>query len=643
MKRGYLYSGVFLGAAAAAAFAVVYTVPKDMHLYIQGMAGGLITALIYLAMGRKIIKITGYEARGPEKYAYYLAAALGLTGVVLYTAGRLPIPLFNPLFFIFFLGAAAVVCARELRELIEGAVFFIKTAGGEEARFKDAVFFSLVSVVFAYITAACLTPAVYYDTLVYHLGLPQQYLAAGRIEPSATNLFSFFPQLMQANFSLMLSVGGEAAVKVFCFVMALGLAAACAGLCSAAGGSGRAGVIFLITSPLFVLNAPRAGSELPLALYAILSLITLIKAFKNGPQKSAALMTALLGSFAMAVKYTGVIIFVFNAAAYIFLAAAKKRGAAATAGFLIIPLIVLAPFLVSNYIETGNPVYPMAAQMFNTPEPLKGDAAAYTAHVSGFGPGKSAVDFLLSPFRLVFAKNMFGGDAMGPLFIIAVIFAAAAGIKGAGFILAFMVFYYTVWFFTGPVLRFLLPFEAAACCLAAYGFARAGKWLKYAAFIPLVAVQALLSVYFTERYLDPLSLSHTTRSDYTASRVSYYGAAEFVNKYTPRNSQILMLGDARVFYIDRRVKAYTVFNTRKMLKGFFGLPDEKVAAGLVLTQADYLIVNRNEAERLKDSGFEDVYAVISSPKFKNVMDKNFNRIYSDLNCDVYSLARRTKK
>jgi hypothetical protein len=49
------------------------------------------------------------------------------------------------------------------------------------------------------------------------------------------------------------------------------------------------------------------------------------------------------------------------------------------------------------------------------------------------------------------------------------------------------------------------------------------------------------------------------------------------------------------------------------------------------------MVNRAETERLKDSGYGVVHELIYSGSFRKYMDKYFEKIYSDENCDVYAL------
>ncbi|HRU38868.1 MAG TPA: hypothetical protein P5511_03245, partial [Candidatus Goldiibacteriota bacterium] len=102
----------------------------------------------------------------------------------------------------------------------------------------------------------------------------------------------------------------------------------------------------------------------------------------------------------------------------------------------------------------------------------------------------------------------------------------------------------------------------------------------------------------------------------------------------------LFLGEARTFYCEKPVLAYTVFNRREILAGFDGLDEKNILTGLALRNIGYIMVNREELERLKGSGYSDVYSIVKSPKFNNIMDKYFKKIYSDNSCDIYELKGR---
>lgn len=199
----------------------------------------------------------------------------------------------------------------------------------------------------------------------------------------------------------------------------------------------------------------------------------------------------------------------------------------------------------------------------------------------------------------------------------------------------FLLFYYVAWYFTGPVLRFLLPAEAICAVIAAVVYSRAGTKARVFALGALLFVQILASVYFVEKYLKPFTLFSAPVEKYISKSVSYYKAALFINGYNKNNRTVLLLGEARVFYFKVPVVSYTVFNRAELLSGFEPGRGEYFMEKFRGLKAGYVMVNRAELLRLKDAGFGAVFKAYNGPEFKNIMDKYFKKLYIDTDCEIY--------
>jgi hypothetical protein len=95
----------------------------------------------------------------------------------------------------------------------------------------------------------------------------------------------------------------------------------------------------------------------------------------------------------------------------------KKTGLRQLILFTAGALLACLPFLIKNVIMTGAPFYPLMAAEFGVKGGLLNDAAAYVAHVSGFGSTG-----MLQPFLgMVMNPENFGGDMASPLMLIALL------------------------------------------------------------------------------------------------------------------------------------------------------------------------------------------------------------------------------
>jgi 4-amino-4-deoxy-L-arabinose transferase-like glycosyltransferase len=504
----------------------------------------------------------------------------------------------------------------------------------------NAGFYAAAGFVFIYLFFTCLTPPVYYDTLVYHLAVPEQYIQAGRIINMKENIFSFFPQLMQMNCLFFLLISGELSVKLLYFFMAIMSAAALAGMAAELKADKKISVLLLAACPLFLVNASRAGAELPLMFFTTLLVYILIKGCETGFKTADGLLAGIIAGSIISIKYTGVTVYFFGAAVFLFMLIRKKAGIKGLMSYLLVPGLIVLPYLIRNYLYTGDPFYPFLTGISGVSAGLKADAAVYLSHVSGFGLPHSFFNLLISPFAVVYNEKLFGGDVLSPLFLIAFVLLPLTDIKKTGMPALFMVFYFIAWFFTGEVLRFLLPVVPVAAVIAGCAYANTSSKLKYPAFVLLIAVQAVSSLYFGEKYLKPFELFVLDRGEYIGRNITYYKAAEFINENTEPGARILVLGDARSSYIKRPVLAYTVFNARSIFEGFKEAGDDKILYGFKLRNIRYMFVNWTELYRLKDAGYGDVAALAGDAKFKNIMDKYFKKIYSDDNCDVYAFMGR---
>jgi hypothetical protein len=199
-----------------------------------------------------------------------------------------------------------------------------------------------------------LSPPTAWDSLVYHLTGPKLFLEAGRIHQDIDLAYLGFPKAASMIFLLGLQLAGPGLAQLLhltFFGMALVLTP---GLVRrTAPGRGWLAIAILIAVPSAALLAGWAYVEW-IAAFGALASYTLIRASDSEKVDRALVLAAFFAALAMNSKYTTIWL-VFGLSLVVFLHGRSFRRWAA---FVLGAAVFVAPFLLSNLLLTGNPVYP---------------------------------------------------------------------------------------------------------------------------------------------------------------------------------------------------------------------------------------------------------------------------------------------
>jgi hypothetical protein len=626
MKRTKAIILFSICTALTVLYEACFPAPVSISYFLLYGAGFAVLSLVYAGFGLKLSDLLKIHADGALRYPVAAALSLLAAGTVIFAAGFAG--LYNTYFFIGLMAAMVLLSYREILSVLRDVRDNIKGLSGTVYSTAGLFTCTIAAVVFLYMLVTAMLPPVYYDTLVYHLAVPAQYMAAGRAINMPENLYSYFPCLMGMNYMMFSVFAGELGPTLLQLVLAMFTALMVKELAEISGGSGKWALLLLITFPLFMLNAGRVTSEMALAFCTAGMLLVFDRSKEKfsigGAFAAAAFMAVMLGT-----KYTGVIIYAFGVLYAGILLMNKKTSAVPVLITAAVPLLLFVPYAIRNFAWANDPVYPFMTSFFDVPFELKSAAAAYTGHVSGFALSHNILNLFYSIVCLVFRPDMFGGDVVSPLLIIGIFAFFTVDMKRFSLMALFFVFYYIVWFYTGEVLRFLLPDFIAIIVITSAAARGTAVRFRNAAFGALVIVQLFTSFYIIERYQMPFKIFEKSRTEYLSRSLSYYGAAEAISALPADDRRaVLFLGEARTLYCNRRVFADTVFNKGHILSGFETLSDAQALEKLKVKNIGYIMINLLELDRLKDGGFEEVSAMASTEKFKNFMDKNFTRIYS---------------
>jgi 4-amino-4-deoxy-L-arabinose transferase-like glycosyltransferase len=458
--------------------------------------------------------------------------------------------------------------------------------------------------------AGALAPEIFYDSLVYHLAVPNYYVIKHGFAPMQYNFYSDLPFTHGMIYAAALLVKGEVLAKFVNYAAGL-LAAAAVISMGARWFSARAGLwaaVFSYTVAHSMFASWSAGTEALLTLFSVLSLYAMLRREEG---RRWLWLSAAFAGLAMGVKYTGL----FTAVGVMSVCAwqERRRPAGALKDLALFTLgaaVFVVPWLVKNWLYTGNPVFPFLAGVFGTgpmsdPQKLR-DFASHAAQLPPF----TLADRLLLPWRVSMGQ-VANSEYFGPLFILLLPAAFLLGAPGAaaGGLWIFFLAAFCGWSVTSSMVRFLMPaYPAAGLLMSAYLFSPGHRLLKMllkAAALALCLTGLFWSalVFHQQERWRPL-VGAVAKDDYLSHTqptypYSAYSAIKFINEKTPPGSKVLFLGDERSFYMKRDFLVSSVYDRCAAVEYASAAKDgEDLYARLKADGFTHILLNTAEAIRL---------------------------------------------
>lgn len=459
--------------------------------------------------------------------------------------------------------------------------------------------------------AGALGPEIFYDSLVYHLAVPNYYVIKHGFAPMDYNFYSNLPFTHGMIYAAALLLKGETLAKFVNY--SSGLLAAGAVLAMGArwftlrAGLWAALIFYTVTHAM--LASWSAGTEALLTLFSMLSLYAMLRREED---RRWLLLSAVFAGLAMGVKYTGLFTAVGVMAVYAW--GERRRPAAALRGlalFTLVSAVFVLPWLIKNWLYTGNPVFPFLGGIFGTgplsdPQKLRD----FASHASQLGPFKLS-ERLLIPWNVTLGR-VGNSEYFSPLFILLLPAAFLLGSPGGAALGGLWIFFLAAWggwSVTSSMVRFLMPaYPAAGLIMAAYLFSPGHRALK------MVLKGAVLAACFTGLYWAAVVFyvegrwrpvaGTVTRQDYLSHTqptypYSAYAAIKFVNEKLPKDSKVLFVGDERSFYLERDFTVSSVYDRSALVEYAASAKDAAgLHAALKARGYTHLLVNLMEGIRL---------------------------------------------
>lgn len=526
-----------------------------------------LTTLLATGSGRALAGRLGLTELS-ESQKTLIGATLGLGLLSLGTFALGCLGLFKPWAASALLGALWLAGYSELRPALESL------APDRSLLEQRPLAAAAVALPLALALWACLMPPHQYDSLVYHLALPQHYLLAGGLVAPQGLLFAHFPQNGEMLFTLALLAGSDVLAQMY---MWLAFALSIAWLFSMGRREAPLSAVLLAcfmcaTHAALLLNASTTYVE-PLVMLWVTAGALCFERWARVPQARGwlALSAVFIGLSLGTKYYAGLGALALGLRLLWRAARAEDRGAALkdAALFTAVVSVLFAPWLLKNWHFVRNPVFPFLYKWFaNTGTGWHGAAAeGYFRVFTEYGHAQGWLLSLLQlPVLLLRNPLRFGGgmDVLGDLGWTLTLGALPLGVWAArenGFLRGLLVFcglWGLGWFSSGVVLRFLTVLVPLLALAGAAGLVKLRERLGAPGRAALtVAVGALT---FTSLFLalevhavfgtQQVLLGLETREQFLERRLDYYPCAAVASRLAP-NGRILLVGEQRGYYLGR--------------------------------------------------------------------------------------------
>lgn len=567
--------------ALLSASAVILTLNLLFFNYSQHVMLPLLGALLLLAtligLGDGLAGLFG--TRDPNIME---KTALGLMAATAYFFLLCSLKILNPLAVVlFFVVSLAVAIQRCLISKSRSV-----GCGGLRTFFSRPL--SEYSVFLLPLVYAALPPS-FYDSLVYHLGIPNLYLQSGGFIP--TPHFVFANTFIYYEISLIPAVYlGDLVPRLFHFLLGSIFVLAVADEAVEHWGVKKKLplILALVSLPMTLFLLVTCKNDMAGAIFIFLAVMR----FRRGDWK----LSALFWGFAVGCKYSNLV-----PLALFVLLAFKPWRKADLKKLLFMGLIVLlavSPLLIKNFHFTGNPVFPFLNGIFPSANWDDGLFRGFQKEVGVIV--HSPADVLRLPYDLSFFNHGYGG-LVGPLFLAFLPFLLLGPVADKKWLLWSLLVLAATPFYTSS-LRYAYIVFVVLAIFAVRAYEAAGGWVLKAVFCLLVALNFVMGFAMLEKFYQAHSLLSGTYSpeQYREHFFPTYPAYAYVNRQAPPGAKALVVGEARSFYLKRPYQLSSAHDP-SIVKKYLGAARDAndFVAAVRADGFSYLIINFSELERLQ--------------------------------------------
>ena len=283
------------------------------------------------------------------------------------------------------------------------------------------------------LVASCATPGLLwesefrgFDAFAYHLQLPKEWLSLGRIEPLEHNVYSYLPSYLEAAYTHLGAIGapigrsvvngspsmlaGSGDVLISCQLLHAAITLLAAGLIGRISDAAAAwshlgdrarrtarmtGWAATLATPWAIVTGSLAYNEMAVVALGAASMLVAIS--RTLSPLTRGLLTGFLVGAACSCKPTAIFMVAPVAAVCLVARTNFKRWHVAFGACSLSGLFTLAPWLIRNWIDCGNPVFPHLTSLFGSAHWTAEQVARYTASHRGSGTLVHRLSLLILP------------------------------------------------------------------------------------------------------------------------------------------------------------------------------------------------------------------------------------------------------
>lgn len=467
-----------------------------------------------------------------------------------------------------------------------------------------------------------MAPPFEYDELEYHLGAPAEYLRAGRITFLPHNVYSNLPQLTSMLYLLAMTIGSEVAAKLVHWTFGLLTAVSIYALVTRLWTSqkhraGMTAAALFYCMPFVQDLGQTARVDLATTFFSTLVFGGLLSSAcgESARPGNWLWLSAIAAGAAVATKWAAVPVVLVPALAYVL---ASRRSLSSFALYGLVPVACVLPWLVKNFVLTGNPVYPFLIRLFPNPHWSPAQAGLFSEkNFASFG-----LDTILQVVQRAWQFSLAEPGAVPLLLmsapLILVLRAPGRAARNAEWLFVVM---YACWFLLTPrPWRYLMPALPIAAVVGAYALDTLSQdrllrvvlsgalGLTLVTGIAFMGVNVLVDVQQPDRLPPRVSflqfaLGALSRDEFVA-RMGRDGLEPVVwmNEHLPVTACVLYVGEARPAYARQRILWSTAYDHHPLAEMMRGVSDARgLATAMRGRGITHIYVNVAELQRLGHS------------------------------------------
>ena len=606
----------------------IFSSEIDYSLILRNCFGFSISILLIClsgGLGSFAFSLLKIEVKGGVENILAVAAGAGfLSIIIMLTASLIGT---SPLILSTVIGAIAISNIKYVMCFI-GNIF----KGLNSYKMTKKSLFPVIFIVFM-VTASAINlfasslPPFEYDSLEYHLAGPAEFLRIGKLDYLPHNMYTNIPSNLSMLFLLPQSVFNQSGKTIVFFFGILTLM-----LIYSYVSRKSNGIYGLIAASMFYISAlitresMYAHNEICAAFFAAAAFISLL-IYMEVNRNPYLVLSAIFSGFALGTKYTILLTLITPVFFVLLLHSLSSKNFKPIYIYTGLALFSFLPWMVKNWIYTGNPVYPFLNTVFLAESWTDEIAARFSkSHFSS--PGlfiKNIKSFVHFSFQDYFGTPVMILSAIPILLTV----KRNPAVKNAG--LAFIAGL-TAWaVFTRGYLRFLIPLVPFICISGALAFSEInlkGSRFRILCYMFLIIFAMNITVsamlFMEGEYLRVFS-SLRAKEYFLENANNHYSAVSFLNKKIAPNDKVLYIGEARTYYALYEPVYNTVFNESILETLGYGRKDiNQIVSD---NNIKYILINNTELQRI-DKTYRYKPAKNTLRLLKKI-DKSFDKLYEN--------------